>query len=493
MRSLGFRVNRWLTWFHRWAGVVLCLLFALWFASGAVLHFVGFPALSSTARQAAGETIDVSRVGIAPSAALARVPGATDLRLVSVAGRPVYVVQAPGGVMGVAGDTGELLPAVSAALATTVAERFSGVAVAGVAGPLDYDQWIVHQHFDPFRPFYRVRLTDAAGTDLYVSARSGEVLQRTRFTQRAWNWSGAIVHWIYFTPLRQSFRAWNQVVWWVALAALSSAAVGTWLGFYRTVSNRAAGRRGLSPFRGWMRWHHVIGLFASVIVVTWILSGWLSMDHGRLFSRGEPTPQQSLRFGGVPFDVLTRTVSLEALRAAAPASEMTFGALAGETFLTAYGPGDRAPRVAFLNVAGTSAAAAVAAATLPALPDDLLLAAIRRVWPTGVPVPVTPDGRDALYRLAESTPDGAAGFEAPGDAAARIYVDRQSGRLLTVMNVSRRSYAWIYYALHTLQFPGLIAHPGLRTLLVLSLLALGLAASVTGVVLSVKRVRREFL
>jgi len=29
------------------AGVVLCLLFAMWFASGAVLHFVGFPALSN--------------------------------------------------------------------------------------------------------------------------------------------------------------------------------------------------------------------------------------------------------------------------------------------------------------------------------------------------------------------------------------------------------------------------------------------------------------
>jgi hypothetical protein len=60
------------------------------------------------------------------------------------------------------------------------------------------------------------------------------------------------------------------------------------------------------------------------------------------------------------------------------------------------------------------------------------------------------------------------------------------------MDPSRRSYAWIYYALHTFQFPGLIGHPAVRTVLVLALLALGFTASATGVVLSIKRLRREF-
>ena len=29
---------------HRWWGVAFCLLFAMWFASGIVMHFVPFPA-----------------------------------------------------------------------------------------------------------------------------------------------------------------------------------------------------------------------------------------------------------------------------------------------------------------------------------------------------------------------------------------------------------------------------------------------------------------
>src|SRR5882724_4797444 len=126
MSTLWSSTNRWLTWFHRWAGVVLCLLFAMWFASGAVLHFVGFPSLSRGDQHAGSEAVDLSRVFISPSDALTRAPLTNDLRLVSVAGRPVYVAEQPTGAwLRIAGDTGEVLPAFSAAVATTVAERFS--------------------------------------------------------------------------------------------------------------------------------------------------------------------------------------------------------------------------------------------------------------------------------------------------------------------------------------------------------------------------------
>jgi hypothetical protein len=46
---------------HRWWGVAFCLLFAMWFASGIVMHFVPFPARSETAYPA---SIDTSRAGI---------------------------------------------------------------------------------------------------------------------------------------------------------------------------------------------------------------------------------------------------------------------------------------------------------------------------------------------------------------------------------------------------------------------------------------------
>ena len=37
---------------HRWLGVAFCLLFAMWFVSGIVMHFVAFPALTEAERVA---------------------------------------------------------------------------------------------------------------------------------------------------------------------------------------------------------------------------------------------------------------------------------------------------------------------------------------------------------------------------------------------------------------------------------------------------------
>jgi uncharacterized iron-regulated membrane protein len=383
----------------------------------------------------------------------------------------------------VGADTGEPIASVSAALAKAVAEQFGHAKAHSIDGPLDYDQWIVHQHFDPYRPLYRVRLNDSSATDLYVSTRTGEVVQRTGRTQRLWNWTGAVIHWIYFTPLRKSWSAWNQVVWWVSLVAVLSSSVGVWLGIIRFIANRAAGRKGLSPFRGWMRWHHIVGLFASLIVLTWMLSGWLSMDHGRLFSFGDASAAQRAALRGLTLAQIAQSTPLESLRKVAPATEIDFNAIAGHPFLTAYGPLDQGARILYLDH-GTAAP--------PSLPGSLLLAGLNNIWPGAVRAEESAGSADALYRRAESTADSAQGFLIGGPTSLRVYVDRYSGRFVAVMDPSRRGYAWIYYSLHTLQLPGLIEHPELRTVLVLTLLALGFAASATGVVLSVKRLKREF-
>ena len=234
MGSLWPWTNRWLTWFHRWSGVVLCLLFIAWFASGAVVLYVPFPALAQSDRLAHNEPVDSSRLVREPGAVLAEAPGAERLLLVSVAGHPTYLAfRADGRPVALSGDGAPVPSAFPAATAQLVAERFAGATASRVDGPLEYDQWIVHQHFDPFRPFYRVRLNDAEHTDLYVSAQTGQVLQRTRGTERAWNWCGAVLHWIYFTPLRKSWSAWNQTVWWLSLLALLGSVAGTWLGIHR--------------------------------------------------------------------------------------------------------------------------------------------------------------------------------------------------------------------------------------------------------------------
>jgi hypothetical protein len=499
VRPLWPRVNRWLTWFHRWAGVVLCLLFAAWFASGAVLHFVGFPSLPAADRFSRSETIDPRRVEVSPAIALARAQAAAGMRpvdgmrLISVAGMPTYIVSvagtpryvmAPGETeIAVAGDTGRVIRRFSAATAGIVASRFAAAPVAAITGPLDYDQWTVHQQFDPYRPLYRVRLDDPAGTDLYVSAGTGEIVQRTTARERFWNWCGAVLHWIYFTPVREDWSLWNQLVWWISLVALLTSVAGTWLGLHRYLKSRAHGRPGLSPYRGWMRWHHVIGLFASVVVLFWIFSGWLSMDHGRLFSLPGASATKSARMRGMSFAAIAEATPLDVLRSAGPASIVEFHAIGGRPLLILRGGAGGASRISWLDTREVSEAQ---------IPEALLLSALQAAWPSDATTPIAgPSATDELYRQAESVPEDALAVRTGRDGRIRVYVGRHSGLLLAVMNPSRRAYAWVYYCLHTLNFPGLIDHPAVRVTVEMLLLLFGFGFCVTGIVLGVRRLKIE--
>ena len=53
-----------LVWFHRWAGVALCLFFAMWFATGAVLSFVPFPSLPDGVKLERAEIIPMAAVSV---------------------------------------------------------------------------------------------------------------------------------------------------------------------------------------------------------------------------------------------------------------------------------------------------------------------------------------------------------------------------------------------------------------------------------------------
>lgn len=482
MARPGLRVNHYLAWFHRWAGIVLCLLFVMWFASGVVLHFVGFPSLPAKERRAHAEVFDARSVRVPPSQALevAALDAPSEVRLLAIDGEPTYLIADATRVVAVGGDTGRLVPMHNAATARRIAGRFGGAPAAQVAGPFDYDQWIVHQQFDRGRPFFRVRLSDSDATDLYVSARTGEVLQRTRRSERAWNWCGAVLHWIYFTPVRKDWSLWNQLVWWVSLVALTTSVAGVWLGVIRTLAVRKL-RPSWTPFRGWLRWHHLIGLLASLFVVTWIFSGWLSMDHGRLFSRGEIGAREMAAVRGMRLADVAAAASLDRITAAGHVAELSFDAVAGHPLLTARST-DGSVQTHWLESG---------AITTAPLPDELLIAALKRAWD---PVKVlAPSGIDEMYRLAESLPDEAFAAEVglPGKSA-RVYLDRTNGRLLSVMDRSRRAYAWTYYALHTLNFPGLNTHPALRTVAIVLVMLLGLAFSITGVIVGVRRLRSQF-
>lgn len=483
MEPLWPRVNRWLTWFHRWSGVVLCLLVIAWFASGIVLLYVPFPSLSEHDRLANSELIDPAHVTVEPATVLAQVPDSDQLLLISVAGHPTWLTFASARhPQAIGADNTPVSFPLSALTARGIAEQFGREIAVRVEGPIQYDQWVVHQRFDPYRPFYRVRLADGERTDLYVSARTGQVLQRTRGSERAWNWCGAVLHWIYFTPLRQSWPAWNQTVWWLSLVTFVASIAGTWLGIHRMLASRQRGRAAWSPFRGWMRWHHIFGVFTSVVVLVWIFSGWLSMDHGRLFSKGEVPTDRAQAFAGQSLAASARSVPAGFIKRVGSATEVRLGSVAGVPFLSARGGAAESGRLLWINDLSSPPS--------PRIPTSQLMTGLKAAWPSSDIRPI--QAKSDFYAVAESLGDTALPFNVGVENPLRVYADAATGRLLVVMDRSRRAYAWVYYALHTFEFPGLLEHPAIRQSIVLVLMLVGLGFSGTGAVLGFQRLRRSF-
>lgn len=473
---------------HRWLGMGLCLMLALWFLTGSVLSFVPFPSLGARERLTGTEEIDLSKLQVEPADAL-RVAGGSSvgrLRLVSVAGRPTYLIsrdRAP--VTAVDGQTGKALGLITAQTVELVAERFLDRKALRVDGPLELDQWTVHDPYEPVRPLYRIHMDDPARTIVYVSARSGEVVQRTRRFERAWNYVGAVVHWINVVPLRANYRLWRRVVWTIALGGIALVTAGLFLGIVRYVNLKRQQRPGLSPFSGWLRWHHSIGLFAGVLALSWVSSGWLSLDIGTFFSRPQPGADRIERVRGMSLLDAANAFPISLIATLKKAREIEFGAVGSQPLLMLRDRDPQPVRVMLMDAERELHTAA-------AVPDELLLAAVQAAWPLQRVVELRRVGPDDAYSLRGAPlPTTARRLVLDDPAGTWIQIDAATGQIISVLDRSRRVYRWLVDGLHTFDFPLLNQHGSLWHVLLIIGTTSGFLLSCTGVVLSFKRLRRS--
>ncbi|QAU50305.1 PepSY domain-containing protein [Bradyrhizobium guangzhouense] len=464
---------------HRWLGIAFCLLFAMWFASGIVMHFVPFPSLTEAERFAGLAPVEGGApiIPVADAVAASGITEATRVRLIQRGDGPVYVVSGPSRLRAIHASDGADAAVEFPDLALVIARdhaRRRGLdpAHATIAARADYDQWSVPNGFDRHRPLFRVALDDAAGTDIYISSRTGEVVLDTTRWDRRWNWVGSVLHWIYPTVLRSNWALWDRVVSTLSLAALIMAMLGAVLGVVRTRI-----RSGLvsSPYRGWHALHHIIGLVSAGFVLTWIFSGWLSMDHGRLFSRGQLTAAEARLTNAVPDWGAATSLAQQPLSTSS--REIEWFAFNAHVF--------RRDRTGLGSQALIKAGAPIRNRQAAFLAEQDILNLTTRLAA----------GCDAVSILADNDAYPARSI-VPGAPVYRsrcgdlwFDVDGADGSIVQRLDASRRAYRWAYSALHTLDFPILISHPRLRDALIVGLCALGLAFSVTGIVIGWRRLR----
>jgi uncharacterized iron-regulated membrane protein len=484
-------LKRYLFLLHRWFGVAMCLLFGLWFASGIILMYVDYPQLTEDERFAMLPTLSGELVQVTPEEALIRadVPAsqATGLRLSSVLGRPAYQIQAPGRLRTVFADNGEFMEAVLPSQALE-AVRYSGYWREGYSPVLestvDIDQWTVSSSLQPHRPLYKVQLGDQAGTVLYVSSSSGQIVRDTNRNERFWNWLGSIIHWIYPVQLRRNPALWTEVVIWLSLAGMVSVITGGIIGFIRIRVRKPYKGKRMSPYRGIDKWHHVLGLWSLVFVCTFMFSGLMSMSPWGIFDSVTSAGQQINRFTGGPLGSVGSLPAMPAEWMAEDIKEVEWRRLGDQAYLVMA----REPhaRWAVLNHDQQGVKQPAEALALSGIIDSRLSQLL-------------PDANLVSHELLtrydnyyytthdrfRPLPVLRVKFDDPENIW--YHIDLQTGEVVNRLTARGRVARWIYNGLHSLDFHFLISRRPLWDAVVILLSIIGLVFSVTSIMIGWRR------
>ncbi len=278
-------MRKWLILTHRYLGIALSLIFVSWFASGiAMLYGRGMPRLTSDLRLERLAPIDVAAVRLSASEALERaeLDGTNRVTLLTVMGRPAYRFGGGGESTTVFADTGELLLDIDAAQAQTIAAAFVRLPenrLHHVAQADERRSVVADDSSGPDAQVHRRRRgadrgvcvgaqrgCDGADDTRQPCACVGRRDSRTSCTSRR-----------FASINRCGVRSCSGRRESASRSRCSASSSGiVQLRITRPFSFARIGS--YLPYSGWMRWHYVTGLVFGVFTLTFVFSGWLSME-----------------------------------------------------------------------------------------------------------------------------------------------------------------------------------------------------------------------
>ena len=493
---MTFTFKRLLYQVHRWTGVAACVLMLLWFISGMVMLFVGYPKLTPWERL--GALPQLRMAGCCQPLAQVDIPvDAREIVLTTLAGAPVYRVRDGAGRPRLFdAASGQRLPPASRDTALASARAFVPGADAQYLGLLQEDRWTHSRSLDAHRPLHQVQMMDAARTMLYLSSATGEVVLDAPREQRLWNFVGAWLHWIY--PLRNHSTdpVWNWIIIISSAVATLTALTGTVAGIWRW---RFAGRYksgARTPYREpWMRWHHVTGLLFAGMVFAWIFSGLMSMNPFHIFDPQGRRPDLAAWQGGSPAARQLDLTPPQALTLLAGqgfrAVELEWRVLDGQPYLLARDAAARTRLIMRQDGQPVVREQWPQAPLLQAAAKLMPGIASRRDWLTAY---------DAYYYGREpEAMMGASERRLPvlqlrfdDHQANWVYLDPYTGTVALGVDRRQRVSRWLFSFLHSWDLPPLLRSGPWRESVLILLSLGGLALSATGVVIGWRRLRGKW-
>ena len=446
-----------LAFLHKLLGVLLCILFFLWFATGIVMIYHGFPRASADKQLALMQPLVT--VDLPDTEVLSEILADQKDRTISA----------------------RTFEAVEDTLEATI-RSWCTAPVVRIDTLKKLDQWIPFGSNRKEIPIYKYYFDDPERHQLYLGSKTGRVLQFTTYEERVWAWLGAIPHWVYFTKLRQEQQLWLNSVKWAA----GIGCIMVILGFVLAIRVAVKTKKTKPYKKKWYNWHYILGFVFGIFAITFAFSGMMSLADMPEFLKKAPKTEQRGPGGprqgsGLALERYTLDYR-EALAAYPGTKTLAWSDFKGHPYYTlTLAPKERV----FVDASATVALPFI-------ITEEMVRNDMEQQYRDSIPFTIELISEfDKDYHPRKVTETSLPVYRVlVNDFMHTRYYYNPATLDVKRIDDDTRTRNWLYHKLHTLDFKFLTDHPVLWDIVMYGLMIGGTLLSVTGVVLSVKWIVR---
>jgi hypothetical protein len=280
---------------------------------------------------------------------------------------------------------------------------------------------------------------------------------------------------MYLRALRTKPQLWRQIVLWTSGLGAISVLFGLVLAViqYRRKAPHI-------PYTGWLRWHYITGAIFGVFTLTWVFSGFLSMEPWYWASDGGLGAGMTEELQGGPLDLRKFTTGLPQV---ADARQVEFVTIQGDSYYRVQ-TGDPKPLL-------------VSAATLQEKSEHFSIdSLIERVMAPNPDVKILEttlleDYDSYYYSFGRQAPLPVWRVKFDDPDSTWLYLDPRMSEIVGRAHRRQRLQRWIYHGFHSLDFSFWYYSRPLWDIGVVGLSLGGVALSLIGVVIGWMRISRS--
>ncbi len=454
----------------------MSLMCLIWFLTGIVLIFTGYPHASREKRFLHLETFSPQEIQNiqAPDSSF---KGSVELE--KYLGQSVYRVSSGRKTQKVYNaQTLEPIKTFTIEQADQLSMSYTQSTSHKILISNQLDQWVPWSYYKSLLPFYKCYMNDDAHSVVYVSQKTGSIIQKTTRKERWIAYFSAIPHWVYFVSLRNQMGLWKTIMIILSVLGLLASISGIAVGIYRKK------KKSITPYKKFnYKWHHIFGYFFGVFVFTFILSGLISITNIPDWMVGVSKKEK------ITWDQkldLTKSKSIapsaiyKAIKNKEGIRKIEWKTIFNTPYYLVYYNDYQVPEAYFLKNGSVQPA------------NEYELSAIKKQAQEKFgkynPEVSIQKGYDNYYSSNAMLyiPQTAYKVVLNDDAKTWLYINPQTGEEILRYNKNKRVRRWLYRALHTFNFQFLKEMDWLRKTLLIIVSIAGIIICYTGLILSKK-------